>query len=75
MSIYRKLLVPSTLAFLLTGYLLTGPANRAAASSVGDSETISGLLSEAKSEAIQLREDGDIYAEPFEPAKLRDNNQ
>jgi len=59
MTIYRKLLVPSMLALVVTGYLLTGPANRASASSVGDSETISGLLSEAKSEAIELREDAE----------------
>lgn len=59
MTIYRRLLVPSTLACLVTGYLLTAPAKSAAAGSVGDSETISGLLSEAKSEAIELRADAE----------------
>jgi len=59
MTIYRKLLVPWSLAFVVTGYLLMAPPNRAVASSVGDSETISGLLSEAKSEALELSDDSD----------------
>jgi hypothetical protein len=59
MIIYRRLLFPSMLALLVAGYLIISPATRALASSVGDSKEISTLLSEAKSEAIELREDAE----------------
>ena len=59
MTNYRRLLFPSMLALLVAGYLMISPATRDLASSVGDSKEISTLLSEAKSEAIELREDAE----------------
>jgi hypothetical protein len=56
---YRRLLLPLTLAALLAGYLMLAPAAGAASSSIGDSEEISALLSNARFEAIELRDDSD----------------
>jgi hypothetical protein len=59
MTNYRRLLFPSILVLLAAGYLMISPATRALASSIGDSKEISTLLSEAKSESIELREDAE----------------
>src|SRR5579864_40971 len=59
MTNYRRLLFPSTLMLLAAGYLMIAPAARAVDSSIGDSKEISTLLSEAKSESIELREDAE----------------
>lgn len=69
MIIYRRLLFPSILPLLVAGYLIILPAPRAVASSVGDSEEVSKLLSEAKSEAIELRYDAEKM-EAFTRSKL-----
>jgi hypothetical protein len=59
MTNYRRLLLPLTLAALLGGYLMLSPVAGAASSSIGDSEEISALLSNARFEAIELRDDSD----------------
>jgi hypothetical protein len=69
MTIYRRLLFPSILALLVAEYLMIWPATRALASSIGDSKEISALLSEAKSEAIELRKDAEKM-ETFTRSKL-----
>ena len=55
----RKLSFPSTLTILAVGYLMISPANGVASGSIGDSVEISALLSDAKSEALELRDDAD----------------
>jgi hypothetical protein len=69
MTNYRQLLLPSILALLVAGYLMILPTTRAEASSIGDSKEISKLLSEAKAEAIELREDAEKM-ETFTRSKL-----
>ena len=65
----RRLLFPSILTLLAAGYLMISTATRAVASSIGDSKEISTLLSEAKSESIELREDAEKM-ESFTRSKL-----
>jgi hypothetical protein len=69
MTNYRRLLFPSILALFAVGYLMISPATRAIASSIGDSKEISTLLSEAKSESSELREDAERM-ETFTRSKL-----
>jgi hypothetical protein len=56
---YRRLFVPSMLIFLGAGYLVITPAAGVAFGSMGDSEEVSKLLAEAKSEALELRDDAE----------------
>jgi hypothetical protein len=69
MTNYRRLLFPSVLTLFTAGYLMIAPATKAVASSIGDSKEISTLLSEAKSESIELREDAEKM-ETFTRSKL-----
>ena len=59
MTNYIRLLLPLTLAALLGVYLILSPVAGAASSSIGDSEEISTLLSNARLEALELRDDSD----------------
>jgi hypothetical protein len=69
MTNYRRLLFPSLLTLFTAGYLMIAPATRALASSSGDSKEITTLLSDAKSESIELREDAEKM-ETFTRSKL-----
>jgi hypothetical protein len=62
MTNYTKLLFPSTLALLAAAYFMTLLPSKASANTIKDSQEISKLLSEAKSEAIALRDDADEMA-------------
>jgi hypothetical protein len=59
MTNYRRLRLSLTLAALLGGYLMLSPVAGAASSSIEDSEEISTLLSNARWEALELRDDSD----------------
>lgn len=62
MTNYRKLLYPSLLVPMVAGYLMVSHITKAATAPIGDSEEITNLLSQAKSEAIALRDDADEMA-------------
>ena len=62
MTNYRKLLYPSLLVPMVAGYLMISHITKAATAPIGDSEEIANLLSQAKSEAIALRDDADDMA-------------
>ena len=59
MTNYKVLRFPSALAVLMAGCSMISPATGVASASIGDSVEISTLLSEAKSEALQLRDDAE----------------
>jgi len=59
MTNYSRPLFLSTLALLAAAYFMISPLGKASAHTIGDSQEISKLLSEAKSEAVELREDAD----------------
>jgi len=62
MTNYRKLLYPSMLVPMVAVYLMISHISKAATGSIGDSQEITNLLSQAKSEAIELRDDADNMA-------------
>jgi hypothetical protein len=64
-----RLLFPLLVVFLVAGCLMILATTKAQASSVGDSEQISSLLTEAKAEAVELREDAEKM-ESFTRSKL-----
>jgi hypothetical protein len=69
MTNYTTLLLRSTLALLAGAYFMTLLPSKASANTVEDSQEISKLLAEAKSEAIALRDDADRMA-TFTRSKL-----
>ena len=69
MTNFARPLFRSALAFLAAGYFMISPPSRASANTLGDSQEISTLLADAKSEAVQLREDAD-YMATFTRSKL-----
>lgn len=69
MTNYKVLRFPSALAVLVAGCSMISPATGVASASIGDSVEISTLLSEAKSEALQLRDDAESM-QSFTRSKL-----
>jgi hypothetical protein len=69
MTTYRKLLYPSILIPLVTGYLMISHMTKAATGPLSNSAEISTLLSEAKAEALELRDDAD-HMETFTRSKV-----
>jgi ABC-type transporter MlaC component len=69
MNNHKRTTYPLILALLVAGYLTMSPAAKAAGPSGGDSEQVSKLLSEAKTEAHELEFDAEKLA-TFTRSKL-----